>query len=99
MSTTVSTLSTMIEAIAGVVGKGQVITDAATLKQYSRDTSLMTPRMPDMVVKVANTSQVQGVMRIANENNYPVVPRSSGTGTYGTGIPAEGGIILDLSGM
>ena len=24
---------------------------------------------------------------------------SSGTGTYGTGIPEEGGIILDLSGM
>jgi len=99
MSTSVSTLSTMREAIAGVVGKGQVSTDAATLKQYSRDTSLMTPRMPDMVVKVANTSQVQGVMKIANENNYPVVPRSSGTGTYGTGIPEEGGMILDLSGM
>ena len=99
MSTTVSTLSTIIEAIAGVVGKGQVITDAATLKQYSRDTSLMNPRMPDMVVKVGNTSQVQGVMKIANENNYPVVPRSSGTGTYGTGIPEEGGMILDLSGM
>ena len=99
MSTSVTTLSTMIEAIAGVVGKENAITDGAALKKYSSDTSLMTPRMPDMVVKVKNTAQVQGVIRIANENNYPVVPRSSGTGTYGTGIPKEGGMILDLSGM
>jgi len=89
----------MIEAIAGVVGKENAITDSSTLKKYSSDTSLMTPRMPDMVVRVKNTAQVQGVIKIANENNYPVVPRSSGTGTYGTGIPREGGLILDLSGM
>jgi len=99
MSTPVTTLSTMIEAIAGVVGKENAITDSSTLKKYSSDTSLMTPRMPDMVVRVKNTAQVQGVIKIANENNYPVVPRSSGTGTYGTGIPREGGLILDLSGM
>lgn len=99
MSATISTLNTMIEAIAGVVGKEHVITDPAILKRYASDTSLMTPRMPDMVVKVKNTSQVQGVVKIANDNNYPVVPRSSGTGTYGTGIPAEGGMVLDLSGM
>ena len=99
MSTSVTTLSTMIEAIAGVVGKENAITDSSTLKKYSSDTSLMTSRMPDMVVKVKNTAQVQGVIKIANENNYPVVPRSSGTGTYGTGIPKEGGLILDLSGM
>ena len=42
---------------------------------------------------------MQEVLKIASANNYPVVPRSSGTGTYGTGIPEEGGIILDLSGM
>jgi len=99
MSTPVTTLSTMIEAIAGVVGKENAITDSSTLKKSSSDTSLMTPRMPDMVVRVKNTAQVQGVIKIANENNYPVVPRSSGTGTYGTGIPREGGLILDLSGM
>jgi len=59
----------------------------------------MPPHMPDLVVKVKNTSEVQGVLKIANENNYPVIPRSSGTGTYGTGMPEEGGIILDLSRM
>ncbi len=99
MSTPVTTLSTMIDAIAGVVGKENVTTDVETLKKYSRDTSLMAPRMPDMTVWVKNTSQVQGVIKIANQNNYPVVPRSSGTGTYGTGIPEEGGMILDFSRM
>lgn len=99
MSTPASTTQNILEAISKAVGKDNVITDQETLTRYSRDTSLLPPHMPDMVVKVKKTSEVQAVLKIAHENHYPVVPRSSGTGSYGTGIPEEGGIILDLSGM
>ncbi|MEI6125785.1 MAG: FAD-binding oxidoreductase, partial [Pseudomonadota bacterium] len=94
-----TTVSSIVQALKGVVGDQNVHTDIETLKQYSKDTSLMPARMPDMVVRVMNREQAMGVIKIANENRLPVVPRSSGTGTYGTGIPEEGGIILDLSGM
>ncbi len=94
-----TTLSNIVEAIAGVVGEQNVNTDIETLKKYSGDTSLMSARMPDMVVRALNREEVMGIIKIANENSIPVVPRSSGTGTYGSGIPEEGGIILDLSGM
>lgn len=94
-----TTLDSIVEALSGVVGSENVITDVETLKKYSCDTSLMPARMPDFVVRVMNREDVMGVIKIANENSIPVVPRSSGTGTYGTGIPEEGGIILDMSGM
>ena len=99
MNTSLSTTKNIMDAISKVVGKENVVTDPETLKKYSCDTSLLPPHMPDMVVKVKKTSEVQAVLKIANENNYPAVPRSSGTGSYGTGIPEEGGLILDLSGM
>jgi FAD/FMN-containing dehydrogenase len=99
MNTPAQTTESIKEALAAVVGKKNVLDDPDTLAQYSRDTSLQPPHMPDMVVRVTKTSEVQEVLKIASANNYPVVPRSSGTGTYGTGIPEEGGIILDLSGM
>lgn len=94
-----TTVSSIVESLSGIVGKENVHTDVETLKGYSRDTSLKPPRMPDAVVRVMNRGEVMGVIKLANESNYPVVPRSSRTGTYGTGIPEEGGIILDLSGM
>ena len=99
MNTSASTTQSIMETLSGVVGKENIKTDPEILKKYSSDTSLMPPHMPDIVVRVKNTSEVQKVLKIANENHYPVIPRSSGTGTYGTGISQEGGIILDLSGM
>lgn len=99
MSTPAASIAQIKETIEGVVGKENVLTDAETLTRYSRDTSLSPAHLPDMVVKVLTTGEVQGVLKTANANNYPVVPRSSGTGTYATGIPEEGGLILDLSGM
>lgn len=99
MNTSKTPVSTIIQALTGIVGKENMVTDPEVLKKYSCDTSLLPPHMPDIIVKVKKTSEVQGVLKIAHENHYPVVPRSSGTGSYGTGIPEEGGIILDLSDM
>lgn len=99
MNTSASTTAVIKELIEKVVGTDNVLTDAPTLTRYSCDTSFSTPRLPDMVVRAHTTADVQGVLKIANAHNYPVVPRSSGTGTYATGIPGEGGIILDLSAM
>jgi len=96
---TPATLQTIVQALSKVVGEQNVSTDKETLERFSRDTSLMPPRMPDFVVRAMTREEVMGVIKIAHENKIPVVPRSSGTGTYGTGIPEQGGIILDLSGM
>ncbi len=57
------------------------------------------PKRPDWVVRVKDTDQVQKVVQLANEQKVPVVPRSSGMGFHGSGIPEEGGIVIDMQGM
>jgi hypothetical protein len=89
----------ILKELKGVVGEERVITDPEILEGYSKDKSFVPPKMPDCVVKVKSTAEVQSVMKIANQYLIPVVPRSSQCSFYGCGIPEEGGIILDLSGM
>ena len=64
MNTSVSTTKNIMEAISKAVGKENVVTDPETLKKYSCDTSLLPPHMPDMVVKVKKTSEVQAVLKL-----------------------------------
>jgi FAD/FMN-containing dehydrogenase len=85
--------------VEAIVGKDNCLDDEEVLSRYSHDESLCPERKPDLVVKVKSATEVQGVVKIANKYLVPVIPRSSGIGFYGNGIPEEGGIIIDLSGM
>ena len=87
------------EELTGIVGAENVIDDPGKLKPYSRDYSLSEPGMPGYVVKPKNADEIQKIIQLANKNNLPVVPCSSGIHFNGDTIPAQGSIVLDLSGM
>ena len=87
------------EELVGIVGSEYVVDDPETLEKYSKDYSLVQPRMPSYVVFPKNTEEIQGVVKYANEHLIPVTPHSSGVSFYGAGIPSQGGIILDLTRM
>jgi len=89
----------MKQALAGIAGAEYVSDEPETLKKYSHDYSLVQPRMPSLVVFPKNTEEIQGVVRYANEQRVPVIPRSSAVSFHGAGIPSQGGIILDLTRM
>jgi len=95
----IQTWEDIIKELIKVLGKESIITNPEILEEYSKDKSFVVPKLPDCLVKVKNTKEVQKVMKIANQHLIPVVPRSSHCSFYGCGIPEEGGIILDLSGM
>lgn len=99
MAETAGIFDTITKELAGCVGKEGVLTDEKTLEQYARDESWAEPRRPDWVVRPKTTDQVQKVVQLANKHKVPVVPRSSGVGLHGSGIPEEGGIILDMQSM
>jgi FAD/FMN-containing dehydrogenase len=89
----------MKQALAGIVSAEQVSDEPETLERYARDYSLVQPRMPSCVVFPRNTEEIQGVVRYANEQRIPLIPRSSAVSFYGAGIPSQGGIVLDLTRM
>ena len=54
---------------------------------------------PDVVIHPQTTEQVAAVLRIADEQRIPVVPRGAATGLAGGAVPVEGSICLNLARM
>jgi FAD/FMN-containing dehydrogenase len=87
------------EGLLKLVGSEKFTDDPEVLKAYSTDFSLVPSGVPNYVVKPKKTEEVQKVIKFANEHSIPVVPVSSCAHFYGTTIPKQGGIVLDLTRM
>ena len=81
-----------------IVGERNIKTDPSDLYVYGSDSSVH-HAMPWAIVKPENTSQVQEIMRYANEEIIPVIARGGGSGMCGQTVPIQGGIMLDMKGM
>ncbi|MCP4716054.1 MAG: FAD-binding oxidoreductase [Deltaproteobacteria bacterium] len=99
MANALTTIAEVTTRLEGIVDSSRIYTDPEVLAGYGRDTSLCPDGRPDVAVKVLTTEEVLQVVQLANEHRLPVTPRSSGTGFYGAGIPEQGGIVIDMSGM
>jgi len=93
------TRDVILEKLAKVVDEKQVTTDPETISLYSQDQSFTPHRRPHYVVFPQSTTEVQEIVKIANEHQVPVVPRSSAVSLHGASIPTEGGILVDLKRM
>ena len=85
MTQAVATIKDVAAQLAGIAGAERVSTDQEVLRRYGTDTDNGPMRLPDVVVSVLTTAEVQAVVRLANEWKMPVTPRSSGVGFYGAG--------------
>lgn len=90
--------SVNIEKLKEIVGENNVLNNRADLYVYGSDSSVH-EALPDAIVRPENTEQVQALMRYANSEKIPVIPRGSGSGMCGQVVPVLGGIILDMKGM
>ena len=52
---------------------------------------------PQWVVWPRSPEQVQGLVRLANEQHIPLVPFGSGTGLMGGATSAHGGVLVDMA--
>ncbi len=91
-------LSSMAEHLQGIVGEDRVISDRVSLLCYSSDMSPFT-YTPDVVVFPKSTDDVVEIVKYANENKIPIVPRGAGTSVIGAILPRRGGIIIDFTRM
>lgn len=87
-----------IKKLKEIVGEGNVTDNPADLYVYGSDASVH-QAIPWAVVRPEKTEQVQDIMRFANAEKIPVIPRGSGSGMCGQTIPVKGGIILDMKKM
>jgi alkyldihydroxyacetonephosphate synthase len=55
-----------------------------------------TPPLPDFVVWPEDAEEVSEIVKIANDEEVPIVPFGEGSGVLGGAIPVNGGIVVDL---
>ena len=86
----------IIEKLKKIVGEEFVILDEESLKLYSKDYTENLSFNPEVIVKPNTTAQISEILKLANEEKIPVVPRGGGTGLSGGALPIYGGICLSM---
>lgn len=89
----------MMEELAKIVGPEYVTSARVELYNYSQDMTENEPAWPDFVVMPEKVEEVQEILRLANKEKVPVIPRTAGANIGGLTIALRGGIILDLRRM
>lgn len=89
---------THINKLVDIVGKELVI-DQEIHHDYAHDELGSIEQYPEVVVVVQDKTQIQEIMKFANQEHIPVTVRGSGTGLVGACVPTEGGILLDMTKM
>jgi glycolate oxidase len=88
-----------IEKLRRIVGAADVLTAKEDLISYSFDGTAALRQMPGCVALPTRTDQVSAILKLANQERFPVVPRGSGTGLSGGSLPVPDCLVLCLSRM
>ncbi|HZY45105.1 MAG TPA: FAD-linked oxidase C-terminal domain-containing protein [Anaerolineae bacterium] len=88
----------LLTELRAAIGAEAVATDPATLTAYAYDGTWAEQR-PAVVLHPLSTQQVSSILRIADRERIPIVPRGAGTGLAGGSIPIEGSWCLNLARM
>jgi glycolate oxidase len=86
--------ASVLKRLKEIVGSENVLDSPESRIAYSYDATAMKPQLPVAAVRPANAGHVSEILRLANEEHVPVIPRGSGTGLSGGALPVEGSIVL-----
>ncbi len=98
----ISSPTSLISALADIVGPDNVVSDRAGLGVYELDASdeaITGIHRPVAAVLPASTDEVAEVARLAASHDLPILARGSGTGLAGGAIATRGGIMVVTARM
>ncbi|MBN2600017.1 MAG: FAD-binding oxidoreductase, partial [Candidatus Thermoplasmatota archaeon] len=81
-----------------IVGDANYTDEIADRYVYASDASVH-QSLPSCIVRPGSTEEVQKILRYANKQKIPVVPRGAGSAMSGHSVPIDGGIVLDMKRM
>lgn len=64
---------------------------------YSFDGTPIFQHLPEAVVFPGNEEQISGIIKLANEERFSIVPRGAGTGLSGGSVPVANSIVLVMT--
>src|SRR5207237_6906844 len=90
--------SSILRQLKKIAGSDAILDRPEDRKLYEYDGGTE-KSLPGAVVFGLNAEQISRVMRFANENKIPVVPRGAGTGLSGGAIAQKEAIVLSTARM
>ncbi|MBF0451922.1 MAG: FAD-binding protein [Candidatus Magnetomorum sp.] len=87
---------TIIQKLKTITGK--VLVSDADRISYAYDATNL-HYLPDAIVFPENQEQVSNILSLAQEAEFPVVPRGAGSGLTGGSLPVKGGLLVVLTRM
>ena len=96
----------IVQALQKVVQPQNIATQAEILDQYSHDAwpvSVLEKKLgihnfrPDVVVTPRSKKEILGILKVARDNQVPVMARGLGSSVTGQSLATQGGMVLDLS--
>ena len=86
--------SHVLNTIKSIVGEKNFLNSAEDKLVYSYDGTPLITYPPQAIVLPQDTEQISQIVTLANEENFALIPRGSGTGLSGGSIPVENGVVL-----
>lgn len=86
-----------LEKIKSIVGSKNFSTAPEDKIVYSYDATPMLQKQPDAIVFPQTAEQISEIMKLANQENFKVVPRGSGSGLSGGSIPVDDSIVMVMT--
>jgi len=88
----------VLKELKSIVGPANVSTSPEELVVYSYDAT-QRESLPWAVVRPRSSREISEILKLANRERFPVVPRGAGTGMSGGSVPVRGGVVLSLERM
>ena len=84
----------IISELRRIVGSENVLTAQEDLIPYSFDGTAALTQMPGCVLFTKTAAEISTILKFANEKNFAVVTRGSGTGLSGGSMPSKDCVVL-----
>lgn len=88
--------SKVIKKLKKIVGKEHVSVHKEDLLSYSYDATQVTS-LPEAVVFPGSAQEISAIMKLANQYQFPVLPRGAGSGMSGGAVPIKAGVVVAMS--
>jgi len=85
-------------ALIDIVGEENYTDSLIDMVAYSKDASEHKHR-PEAAVWATTTGQISAILKLANQEKFPVTARGAGTSLAGLTVPEHGGLVLDVARM
>ncbi len=84
----------ILKKLKEIVGSENVLDSIEARTVYSYDAAAMKPQLPVAAVRPSSAQEISSIVQLANQEQFPLVPRGSGTGLSGGSLPMENSIVL-----